>query len=83
MYRFQSKRSNSFLPLFFVVTMLRVCPTKIVLKSEDLEEYNAAKQQWDETKTASASKITKEEQIDADTTTQHRQVVRSRIGIPK
>ena len=64
--------------------MLRVQPTKVVLKSEDLEEYNIAKQQWDE---AAMQKTTsnkmKEEQNNADSTTQHRQGVRSRIGIPK
>ena len=64
--------------------MLRVQPTKVVLKSEDLEEYTAAKQQWDEAAMLqNTSHKIKEEPIHTDTTTQHRQVVRNRIGIPK
>ena len=61
--------------------MLRVCPTKIGLKNEDLEEYQQAKQTWTcNTNTQSNQQPTRPMETSAAV---HRQAVRTRIGAAK
>ncbi len=58
--------------------MLRVCPTKVGLKSDDLAEYERAKSTWDVPAPAPAPRSHPEQPADV-----HRQAVRARIGATK